>query len=95
MQLAAISVAALGACILIALGSVVLFFGITADTADDFPFHRYPWVRPVAAVSILAVGQSFLILFVDPRQGVAAFLVFAAAAGYITFRWWRQPRREP
>lgn len=93
MELLAISIAALGTLFLLALGAVTIFFGITADAAEDFPFKRIAWLRPATAVSLVAVGQSFFLLLAEPLHAAAAFMVFAAAAVYITFVWLRERAR--
>jgi hypothetical protein len=95
MESVAIVVGALGAVFLVALGAITLLFGATADVAEDFPFRRIAWLRPVTAASLVAVGQSFFVLLAEPAPAAAVFLVFVSAAGYIAVAWFRERARSP
>jgi lysylphosphatidylglycerol synthetase-like protein (DUF2156 family) len=79
----------LGTVVLIGLGLVTLFFGITADEAADFPFARYSWLRPLAACAVMAVAPGWLVIL---SNSVGAWLLFGgffAASMFILWHWRR------
>jgi hypothetical protein len=78
----AILLAAIGALYLGLLGLATLWFGITADTASDFPFNQLPWVRPGTVIAILLVSPAWLFML----PGVGGILLssgFALAAAVL------------
>lgn len=69
-----------------AIGAVTLFYGITADSAEDFPFYKKQWPRKVMGISLLALSPTWLIIIDPSPMSWVMTLLFLTIAGFFLYR---------
>lgn len=77
---------AIGTIILLALGMVTLFFGISADEDADLPFSGKPWLRPVVIAGLLGVASGWPFI---ASGRVGGWVLAAFFVGVAVFAWYR------
>ena len=82
MESVALCLFALGMLVLQIFGAVVAFYGISADEANDFPFHNKRWLRVLLVVSMLFVAAGWPVILENRMAAWLMVLVFTLGAFY-------------
>jgi len=89
METVVIVLFASGGLVLIGLGLIVLFYGISADEAEEFPFWGKSWPRPVAIISLLSVSLGWPVIL---KGALAAWIISGVFIAAAVFMWYRGRR---
>ena len=78
-----------GVAFLLGLGLLTALVGISADSAQEFPFQGVGWLRPATVAALLAVAQAWFYIAPSLLGGAALATVFILAAAVVAIPLFR------
>ena len=79
-----------GVAFLLGLGLLTALVGISADSAQEFPFQSVGWLRPATVGALLAVAQAWFYVASSLLGGAALAAVFTLAAAVVAIPLFRR-----
>jgi hypothetical protein len=77
----------IGVLVLLVLGVITMFFGITADDEEDLPFTGKRWLWAVMCTYLVAVAVGWPVVLSNSMPGLVLSGIFLFAAVGAASKW--------